>query len=78
VPSAFSIDRSRCSALSDPTLRDEILAHTGSDDETASILRTLERFGGDVSIRYYEVVPTPSRRTYHSAVAFHWTVRAVR
>jgi len=78
VPNPFSITRSRCSVLSDPTLRDEIHTHTGNDAETSSILRSLDRFGQDLSVRYYEVTPTPSRRTYHPTSAFTWTVRAVR
>ena len=78
MPNSFSINRSRCSVLSDPKLRDEIQAHTGSDAETSSILRSLDRFGHDVSIQYYDVTPMPSRRTYQSTAAFTWTVRAVR
>lgn len=78
VPSAFSIARTRCSALSDANLREEIHAHTGSDTETSSILRSLQRFGGDLSIRYYEMTPTPSRRIHRATSAFAWTVTAVR
>ncbi len=78
MPSTFSIARSRCSVLSDPTLREEISSHTGSDAETTSILRTLERFGHDASVRYFELTPKPSRRTYQPTAAFAWTVTAVR
>lgn len=78
MPTSFSITRSRLSVLSDPTLRDEIQTHTGNAAETSSILRSLDRFGQDPSIRYYEVTPTPSRRTYRPTSAFTWTVRAVR
>ncbi len=78
MPTSFSITRSRCSVLSDPSLRQEIHAHTGSDAETSSILRSLDRFGQDISIRYYELTPTPARRTYRPTSAFAWTVRAVR
>ncbi|MEJ2204493.1 MAG: hypothetical protein P8170_10315 [Gemmatimonadota bacterium] len=46
--------------------------------ETSSILRSLRRFGEDASIQYYEVTPTPSRRTHYQAPAFAWTVRAMR
>lgn len=75
---AFSIDPSRCASISDPELRRQILAHTGSDAETSSILRSLERFGGDTSIRYFEITPRPTRRTYHGAPIVAWSVRAER
>lgn len=78
VTDPFSIPRSRCSAVSDPLLRDELLARTGSDEEASSILRSIERFGNDLSIDYYEMTPIPTRRTYHSAKTVGWTVRAVR
>jgi hypothetical protein len=78
VPTTFSLARSRCSVLSDPALRDEIRTHTGSDSETSSILRSLGRFGHDATVRYYELTPTPSRRTYQPTAAFAWTVKAVR
>lgn len=72
------LPRSRCSILTDPTLRDEIQGRTGSDAETSSILRSIERFGHDASIRYYELTPSPSRRTYQATPRFAWTVTAVR
>jgi hypothetical protein len=43
VQDPFTIDRSRCADLTDPSLRDEILRHTGSEEEVTSILRCLER-----------------------------------
>lgn len=78
MPSSFSIARDRCSALSDSTLREEIASHTKSDEETSSILRSLERFGGDLSIQHFEMTPTPSRRGRQKTSAFTWNVRAVR
>lgn len=78
MPTSFSITRPHGPVLSDARLRDEIHAHTGSDTETSSILRSLDRFGQDLSIRYYEMTPTPARRTYRPTSAFAWTVRAVR
>ena len=74
----FSITRARCSVLSDPGLREEIRAHTGSDEEVSSILRSLERFGTDLSIHFYEMTPTLSTRTYQRARTVNWSVRAVR
>lgn len=78
MATSFSIPQSRCAVLTDPTLRDEIQARTGSDVETSSILRSLERFGPDASIQYYELTPKPTRRTYQSNSEFAWTVTAVR
>lgn len=78
MATSFSIARSDCSTLPAATLRAEIQSHTGNDAETSSILRSLERFGDDTSIRYYEVTPTEGRRVYYAASASVWTVRAVR
>jgi len=78
VATSFSIARSRCSDLAEPHLRNEIHSHTGSEAETSSILRSMERFGQDKSIRYYEMTPTPARRVYHTVPTFTWSVRAVR
>lgn len=73
----FQIPRSRCALLSDPALRQEIQSHTGNEAETSSILRSIERFGNDLSIRCYELTPTP-RRTHHHPASASWSVRAVR
>ncbi len=78
MPTNFSIPRSRCAVLSDPILRQEIQARTGSDAETTSILRSLGRFGHDASVRYFEMTPIPSRRMYQATPGFAWTVTAVR
>ena len=78
MPTPFTISRSRCGVLSDPTLRDEIQGRTGNDAETSSILRSIGRFGHDASIHHYELTPTPSRRTYQTTPGFSWTVTAVR
>lgn len=75
---SFSIARSRCSVLSDPALREEIMAHTGSEAETSSILRSLERFGTDASAHAFEITPVVGRRTHHDPRALAWVVRAVR
>ena len=72
----FQISRSRCSVLSDPSLRREIQAHTESEAETSSILRSIGRFGNDLSIRYYELTPVVRRRPQGASSS--WTVRAMR
>ncbi len=74
----FSIASARCAVLSDPALREEIRSHTGTDEETSSILRSLERFGSDVSIHFYEMTPKVSNRTVHHTPIVNWTVSAVR
>jgi hypothetical protein len=78
MPSSFSIARSHFSRLSDSTLREEIGNHTGNDEETSSILRSIRRFGEDFSISYFEITPNPRRRTRHRTPEFTWSVRAVR
>lgn len=57
---------------------DEVLRHTGSEVEAHSILRSVERFGGDSSIRYFEVTPKTVQRTHRGAAPVSWTVTAVR
>ena len=78
MPSSFSIARDRCASLSDLTLQEEIASHTESDEETSSILRSIRRFGGDSSIRYFEMTPRASRRGRQPTSAFTWSVRGVR
>jgi hypothetical protein len=78
MPSSFSISGTRFTSLSDSALREEVGSYTGNDEETSSILRSLRRFGEDVSIRYYEMTPKPSRHSRQSTSAFTWSVRAVR
>jgi hypothetical protein len=74
----FTVDRSRCSDLTDPGLREEILRHTGNDDEVTSILRCLERFGFDASVRHFEMIPKPKHRSHRGANLVSWNVTAVR
>lgn len=75
---SFTVARSRCSDLTDPALREEILRHTGNEDEVASILRCLERFGFDGSVRHFEMIPKPSHRTHRGAASVTWSVSAIR
>ena len=75
---SFSIAGSRCSVASDPALLQEIRGHTASDEEASSILRSLERFGGDGSIRYFEMTPKQSRRSHGQHPVVAWSVTAVR
>ncbi len=78
MATSFSIPRSRCTALSDPDLRAEIQSHTGNESDTSSILRSMGRFGEDLSILFYEVTPKSGRRTFHVSSTSTWTVSAVR
>jgi len=78
MASPFSIFSSRVSDASDPALREEIRAHTGSDEEVMSILRSIERFGGDATIRSYEMTPTTKRGRFGGALKLAWNVRAIR
>ena len=74
----FTIPRSRCSDLTDAGLRDEIRHHTGSDEEVTSILRCLERFGFDASIRHFELTGKPSHRSHRGASSVTWSISAIR
>lgn len=78
MSSSFSIAASRFSAIAEPGFLEEIRAHTASDEEANSILRGIERLGGDSSIRRYEMTPTVNQRKYHGAPSVGWSVRAVR
>jgi hypothetical protein len=75
---AFSISSRQLSSSSASELRTEINGHTRSDSETASILRSIARFGGDTTIWSYEVSPRLGRATRIGANRVTWSVRAVR
>jgi hypothetical protein len=75
---SFTLQRAYVVSADEPSLRSAIKDHTGSEDETTSILRTLERMGSDASIRHYDVSPVAVRRTYRGDPPVTWSVRAVR
>jgi hypothetical protein len=75
---SFTLPRARVADADHPTLLRELADHTGSADEAASILRSLERLGSDASIRYYDMTPTTVHRAYRGAPPVIWSVRAVR
>ena len=74
----FSLSRSVCSPISDPSLKEEIDRHTSNAAETSQILRSIERFGGDDSIRRYDISPEKGRKSARMAKTAAWTVSAVR
>lgn len=74
---SFSLSRSRY-VSSDSSLREEILGHTGSDEATSGIMRSLDRFGDDSTILRYDITPKKHRPTNRNALAVAWSVRAVR
>ena len=74
----FSLSRSLCARVTNPVLREEIDAHTGSDDATSGILRSIDRFGDDASILRYDVSRQSSKRAFRHGKAAAWSVRAVR
>ena len=74
----FTIASSRCSDLTDPGLRAELLRYTGNEDEAASILRSLERFGYDGTVRHYAMTPSRSQRSHRGRASVAWNVTAVR
>ena len=78
MASSFSIRNTHVSSTPPAALRDEIRAHTGCDEEAESILRGIERLGGDSSIGYYEMTPNENRPLYRGPRHISWSVRAVR
>lgn len=78
MASTFSLRLSHVATTPGDTLRDQIRAHTEDDEATDSILRGIERLGGDPSIGHYEMTRVENRRSYRGAQRASWTVRAVR
>jgi hypothetical protein len=78
MASSFSLRLSHVASTPGDTLRDQIRAHTGDDEAAESILRGIERLGGDPSIGHYEMTRVENRRSYVGARPASWTVRAVR
>ena len=78
MQNSFTVARSRCSDLTDPGLRDEIVRATGSDEDTSAILRCLERFGFDASVLHYQITPKTNARASRGRSSVVWNVSAVR
>ena len=74
----FTLSRTSHAHVADAELREEILAHTGNDEATAGILRSIDRYGEDASILRYEVSRKTNTRAYRHGGATAWSVRAVR
>lgn len=75
---SFTISRAQLLSSDRYSLRREVFRHTGSDDEVASILRSIERLGSDRTIAHYEMTPIQPRRVAPGAPAVLWNVRVVR
>jgi hypothetical protein len=78
MASSFSLRVSHVASTPGDTLRDQIRALTGDDEAAESILRGIERLGGDPSIAHYEMTRVENRRSYQGERRMSWTVRAVR
>lgn len=76
---SFSVYPSYASEASgsESGLRDEIRTHTGSDEETESIMRSIAVFGVDPSIQRFDLTPSRSRNNSFAA-RVAWSVHAVR
>lgn len=74
----FTLSRSSRAKASEPELREEILAHTGNDEATSGILRSIDRYGDDTSILRYEISRKTNSRAYRHGSAAAWSVKAVR
>jgi hypothetical protein len=77
VSDQFTLRSSRTD-VSDPELREEVFSHTGNDEATSGILRSIERYGGDSSILRYEISRKTNSRSVRHGSAAAWSVRAVR
>ena len=75
---SFSLRSAHVASTPGDTLRDQIRALTEDDEAADSILRGIERLGGDPSIASYEMTRVENRRSYRGAQRESWTVRAVR
>jgi len=78
MANAFSICPRDFTPTGTLALRDYVAGQTGSDVETESILRSLERYGSDSSVRYFDVTPAEVRLGLRTLRAASWNVRAVR
>jgi hypothetical protein len=74
----FTISRHDLSTQSTSTLEMQITNTTGSEKETASILRSLERLGRDPSILSYEMSLEVRAARYGGIATNAWRVRADR
>ena len=75
---SFTLTRAEVAAADAAALKAEIASATGSEIETASILRSLERLGTDPSIEYYEMTQVTGKRMHGGAATIAWRVRADR
>jgi hypothetical protein len=78
MPQSFSLSSELCTAIGDPSLRQEIDRHTQSSHATERILSSIGRFGVDPSILRFEMSPGSHPRVARLGGAVAWTVRAVR
>jgi hypothetical protein len=74
----FSISSTRFPDSADAAMHDEIRAHTDTDAEASSIVRCIERFGADPSIRHFEITPTRKASRFGGRSSTAWNVRAIR
>jgi hypothetical protein len=78
VQTCFTMTRAEVIASSPATLRAAILAATGSESGSDSIMRSLERMGSDPSIEFFEMTEVSRARRTPSASPKAWRVRADR
>ena len=75
---SFRMTRAEVLATDENSLRAAILAATGSESGTASIIRSLERMGTDESIEFFEMTEVVGARRAGGAAPAGWRVRADR
>lgn len=75
---SFTLLRSGVVDATPDALRTRVAGLAGSEDEAASILRSLERLGTDPTIHSFEMTASTVQRAYRGASPVVWSVRAVR
>jgi hypothetical protein len=78
VKHSFRMTPAEVVASDAAALRLAILAATGCESGTDSILRSLERMGTDPTIEYFEMSQVSTSRRYGGAAPGAWRVRADR
>jgi hypothetical protein len=74
----FTLTRASVAASDPASLAAEILAVTGNEGDTASVLRSLARLGTDESITEYKITHNPGRRANGIVAGGSWRVHAER
>jgi hypothetical protein len=76
VKKSFIITRATLDSADAAALLSEIVEGTGSEQEAASVMRSLERMGVHPALEYYEITQITGRKMHGGPVSSAWRVRA--